>query len=166
MSSHFTVANIKYVARETLKNWVLQGHTNLGSNFLIIDVRDSDYVGGHIIHSLHIQSSDFKNQNSLKTLNYVLSQMIMRKADTIVFHCMLSQQRGPSSSMRFMRFLNEKKDMLQNTENESDIATLEFIDNIKICVLQGGFSKWQDLYGEDPKLTESYQKDIWKFGSY
>lgn len=35
----------------------------------------------------------------------------------------------------------------------------------KVLVLKGGFTEWQEKYGEDKRLTEGYQKDIWEFGS-
>ena len=33
----------------------------------------------------------------------------------------------------------------------------------RVYVLRGGFTEWQEKYGEDEKLTEGYQKDIWEF---
>jgi hypothetical protein len=33
-----------------------------------------------------------------------------------------------------------------------------------VLVLRGGFEKWQEVYGEDEKLTEGYQKDLWENG--
>ncbi|KAG0687539.1 hypothetical protein C6P40_002202 [Pichia californica] len=158
MSKVFTVADIKYLTDPTLKTWILQGHTNLGSKFQVIDVRDSDYVGGHIINSLHIESAKFKNDTTLETISGLLNRLREKDQDTVVFHCMLSQQRGPSSAMKFMRFLNER------LENPTDSTELEFIKNMKVYVLLGGFGKWQQEYGEDPTLTENYAKDIWKYG--
>lgn len=29
-------------------------------------------------------------------------------------------------------------------------------------VLDGGFTQWQERYGEDGRLTEEYAKDIWQ----
>lgn len=149
----FTVADVKYIDGSTLRTWILQGHTNLGSKFQIVDVRDEDHVGGHIIHSIHIPSTKF-NDN----LSTLLQRLEEQKKDTVIFHCMLSQQRGPSSAMRFMRYLNEKLEM---SEDEQEC---EFIENMNICILRGGFGKWQSSYGDDPRLTDSYQKDIWKYG--
>ncbi|GAV30564.1 hypothetical protein PMKS-004078 [Pichia membranifaciens] len=154
----FTVADIKYILDSTLKSWILQGHTSLGTPFQVIDVRDSDYVGGHIINSLHIESNKFKNEKSAETLSNLLKKLRENGQETVVFHCMLSQQRGPSSAMRFSRYLNERI----NASNDED--ELAFIENIKIYVLRGGFGRWQQEYGEDPQLTENYAKDVWKYG--
>lgn len=35
----------------------------------------------------------------------------------------------------------------------------------KVYVLQGGFTMWQEKYGQDKDLTEGYEKDIWEFGT-
>lgn len=32
----------------------------------------------------------------------------------------------------------------------------------KVCVLRGGFSKWQEAHGSDERLTEAYVKDLWE----
>ncbi len=34
----------------------------------------------------------------------------------------------------------------------------------KVYVLDRGFVGWQERYGEDPRLTEGYRKEIWKEG--
>jgi hypothetical protein len=34
----------------------------------------------------------------------------------------------------------------------------------KVYVLDRGFMRWQELYGEDERLTEGYVKEIWKDG--
>ncbi|CAE7173737.1 Rhodanese protein [Pyrenophora teres f. teres] len=35
----------------------------------------------------------------------------------------------------------------------------------RVYVLKGGFTEWQEKYGEDGELTEGYEKDVWEFGS-
>ncbi|KAJ9635918.1 hypothetical protein H2199_008272 [Coniosporium tulheliwenetii] len=64
------------------------------SSLAIIDVRDSDHIGGHIRSSTHVPSSslDFKIPELIRTL---------RDKETVVFHCALSQQRGPSAALRY-----------------------------------------------------------------
>lgn len=34
----------------------------------------------------------------------------------------------------------------------------------KVYVLKGGFVEWQEVFGEDTRLTEGYEKSIWKEG--
>ena len=58
----------------------------------------------------------------------------------VVFHCALSQQRGPSAALRYMR----ERDRLLGPDNKDQ----------EVLVLDGGFTKWQEKYGEDKQLTE------------
>lgn len=71
----------------------------------------------------------------------------VKQSDDIVFHCALSQQRGPSAAMKFLRSVQDGD-----------------LDGKSVWILRGGFTRWQELYGEDNEVTEGYQKDIWKFG--
>jgi Cdc25 family phosphatase len=113
------------------------------SNIAIVDVRDSDHVGGHIRGSTWVPSSelDFRVPELIRTL---------KDKEVVVFHCALSQQRGPSAALRYLR---EKRRIEGEGKGEQ-----------KVVVLDGGFTKWQEKYGEDERLTEGYQKDVWEFG--
>ncbi|OQD68094.1 hypothetical protein PENPOL_c003G08890 [Penicillium polonicum] len=67
----------------------------------------------------------------------------------VVFHCALSQQRGPSAALRYAR---ERESTLGAEENQKQ----------QVFVLEGGFVEWQQKYGNDTKLTEAYAADIWE----
>lgn len=69
--------------------------------------------------------------------------------EQVIFHCSLSQQRGPSAALRYAR---ERARILGDEECEKQ----------KVSVLDGGFVQWQEKYGEDVRLTEAYAKDIWQ----
>ncbi len=157
-SKLFNVSDVKYLDPQTLKEWILQGRTNLGSKFVVVDVRGDDHVGGHIINSVHIKSGKFKDESSTTTMSSLLHSMRQERQETVVFHCMLSQQRGPSSAVKFMHYLNRK------LESSNDEEEIKFIEGLQINILRGGFSSWQSLYGEDINLTANYAKDIWKYG--
>ena len=64
----------------------------------------------------------------------------LRDQDTVVFHCSLSQQRGPGSALRYLR---ERQSMVQGGRagERKDGKPLE--EAQKVLVLDGGFSKWQ-----------------------
>jgi Cdc25 family phosphatase len=56
----------------------------------------------------------------------------LKDEETVVFHCVLSQQRGPSSALKYLRgrdamFGEQIRDAKQ-----------------KVYVLDGGFQKWQE----------------------
>lgn len=103
---------------------------------------DLDHVGGHIRSSTWVPSS---------TLDVRMPELVRTLKDTekVVFHCALSQQRGPSAALRYAR---ERESVLGAEESRKQL----------ICVLEGGFVEWQDKYGKDGTLTESYVEDIWQ----
>jgi Cdc25 family phosphatase len=141
--------------------------STLPANTAIIDVRDSDHIGGHIKGSTWVPSStlDYKTPELIRTL---------RDKEVVIFHCALSQQRGPSAALRYLR---EKERLgvgsVEGVAEEGDVC-VEKRDGEekgdgkakeqKVFVLQGGFTMWQEKYGEDEMLTEGYQKDVWEFG--
>ncbi|KAF1995408.1 hypothetical protein P154DRAFT_580847 [Amniculicola lignicola CBS 123094] len=182
--SDITISDLEQISREELaERFKKSPNGGLPKNIAIIDVRDSDHIGGHIRGSTWVPSSDldFRTPELIRTL---------KDKDTVVFHCMLSQQRGPSAALRYLREKgrldhlgittskgvgeegNEavEKGQLENKEGEpaEQAEGAEGAEGKrkrqKVVVLDGGFGKWQEKYGEDGNLTEAYQKDIWEFG--
>lgn len=72
----------------------------------------------------------------------------LKDKEQVVFHCALSQQRGPSAALKYVR---ERERMLGEEESKKQ----------QVLVLEGGFVAWQQVYGQDPTLTEGYVKDLW-----
>ena len=64
-----------------------------------------------------------------------------------MFHCALSQQRGPSAALRYIR---ERKRLLAMTAKGAVREDSEYsngkVENPeqKVLVLEGGFVKWQE----------------------
>lgn len=105
----------------------------------------ADYLGGHIKGSTNVPSNQ---------LDAILPTLVRKLKDkqAVVFHCTLSQQRGPSAALRYLR------------ERDGVLATLG-IDAVApqaVYVLDRGFSGWQAVYGEDQRLTEAYRKELWQ----
>eukprot|EP00761_Pharyngomonas_kirbyi_P013347 gb/GECH01013375.1/.p1 GENE.gb/GECH01013375.1/~~gb/GECH01013375.1/.p1 ORF type:complete len:160 (+),score=44.38 gb/GECH01013375.1/:1-480(+) len=119
---------------------LIQGLENNPDEWLIIDVRDVDFDGGHIPSCLHIPFSEFEQH-----LNEVLEQCQERKH--VVFYCMYSQQRGPSCASILASKLADTP--LPNN------STLE------INVLNGGFHEWCKRFKDDPHLVEGYAPEFW-----
>uniref|UniRef100_A0A5B6ZSP5 arsenate reductase (glutathione/glutaredoxin) n=1 Tax=Davidia involucrata TaxID=16924 RepID=A0A5B6ZSP5_DAVIN len=91
-------------------------------NLAIVDVRDDERsYHGHIAGSLHYASDTFYE----KIPNLIQA---VRGKDTLVFHCALSQVRGPKCARRFADYL-------------SDIKEDAGIKNI--MVLERGFNGWE-----------------------
>lgn len=93
-----TVATLQRISRERLSSLLLSPES---SKVAIVDVRDDDHVGGHIRSSIHVPSS---------TLNYRSAEIVDTLADKeiVVFHCSLSQQRGPGAALRYLRERDSK----------------------------------------------------------
>ncbi|KAF2156745.1 Rhodanese-like protein [Myriangium duriaei CBS 260.36] len=136
--SNLNISTLQRISPSALAT-ILRQPPNARPNIAIIDVRDSDYIGGHILgcRNVPVHTHDTAMPELVRTL---------RSADIVVFHCALSQQRGPASALRYARERERKG------EGQS------------VVVLEGGFSRWQELYGEDKELTEAYQKDLWEYG--
>jgi 3-mercaptopyruvate sulfurtransferase SseA len=89
-----------------LREWVLskqpQSTTNktksssfsppIPKTFKIIDVRDDDYIGGHIPGSLNVPSQQLTSQ-----IDSLVDEL--KDYEAVVFTCALSQQRGPNVSI-------------------------------------------------------------------
>ena len=137
-----------YITRETLSDLLLSP-LDSRPTLAIIDVRDEDHVGGHIKTSTHVPSA---------TLDYRIPELVrtLRSKDQVVFHCALSQQRGPGAARRYLgereRVLRlEKETTAQHTDSAKDLCpTAEpkeappMVTHQKVYVLDGGFVKWQE----------------------
>ncbi|KAI9821187.1 MAG: hypothetical protein M1827_003921 [Pycnora praestabilis] len=182
-----TVATLNRISRERLSSLLLnqQKSSPSQSPIAIIDVRDDDHVGGHIAGSTHVPSS---------TLDYRTAELVrtLKPKSIVVFHCALSQQRGPSAALRYQR---ERKRLLGDDAGASKAAKEEpkiaregmvmgeegmnfekvsgsvekgevteegKVQGQEVYVLDGGFVKWQEKYGEDERLTKAYSKEIWQ----
>ena len=138
-----TFSSLRFIPRESLASMVLSS-TPSTSKIAIIDVRDADHVGGHIAHSMHFPSPN---------LDYQMPTMLRKCAekDVVVFHCALSQQRGPSAALRYLRerdakAAKDRKDMGSPAfEAEGGLAAEGGeVKEQDVFVLDGGFVKWQE----------------------
>ncbi|TGO11384.1 hypothetical protein BTUL_0111g00340 [Botrytis tulipae] len=183
--STITIGNLPRLSSKALSDILLShASSNLDApskpeNLAIIDVRDDDHIGGHIKHSTHVPSS---------TLDYKIPELVrkLKDKDTVVFHCALSQQRGPSAALRYIRERERimgagagmsagsvgeaMKKNKEAAENKGDDGEWEDVEEKsekkeqKVYVLDQGFVGWQEIYGEDSRLTEGYRKEIWENG--
>lgn len=80
----------KKVTPSELRDWLRASPESLA----IIDVRDDDHYGGHILGS-----KNYPSHKLADNLPGIIEQTKDKKR--IVFHCSLSQQRGPKASRMF-----------------------------------------------------------------
>ncbi|KAH8805007.1 hypothetical protein F5884DRAFT_735834 [Xylogone sp. PMI_703] len=175
----YTIANLPRITSKELSALLLKQNeivqTAAERRIAVIDVRDADHVGGHINTSTHVPSS---------TLSHAIPALVHKLAEKeiVVFHCALSQQRGPSAALAYLRARErllgpgsgvvEEKKRDEGSMNGGELTEVgEVKDQGKngdvkqrVYVLEGGFVGWQELYGEDERLTEAYSKELWKDG--
>ncbi|KAH8114718.1 Rhodanese-like domain-containing protein [Phellopilus nigrolimitatus] len=113
------------------------------TDYVVFDVRDDDRVGGHILGSVHAPSNTF-----LERVRDLVEQT--KDVPTVVFHCALSQARGPKAA----RIYSDLRSELEEKEGKEEKAHAVF-------VLRGGFTEFQLRHRNDPKLIESWDKDVW-----
>lgn len=139
--SKYSLADLKYINTHTLRSWFRNGSPN--GKFAVIDVRDDDFIGGHIKGCYHYPAATF-----VETLPELQAKLKQNNINDVVFHCALSQVRGPSSTLKFLRANNDSGD--------------EVLKVLRVFVLKGGFTRWQQDYGEDEEVTEGFNKELWR----
>jgi Cdc25 family phosphatase len=178
--SAITIANLPRLTRENLAAVIQTSPLNpeKDSKVAVVDVRDSDHVGGHIMGSIHAPAP---------TLDYRLPELVreLKDKDKVVFHCALSQIRGPSAALRYIRererlfpvssevpaeaaatsrdSSNRAPEQTEEGEEGKASGTMPATKQ-KVYVLEGGFVQWQEKYGKDERLTDAYDEEVWKYG--
>lgn len=119
----------------------------------------TDHIGGHIQGSLHFPS---------RTLDATMPTLLrkLEGKETVVFHCALSQQRGPGAALRYLREREAaaaRKGKGAKGEVEEEEGQGKGKDQT-VFILDRGFVGWQENYGTDERLTEKYSKELWQDG--
>ncbi|KAI9896079.1 hypothetical protein N3K66_008979 [Trichothecium roseum] len=135
-----SVADLRRMSSKTLAERILAERELPEQTYAVIDVRDDDYIGGHIKGCTNVPS---------RQLDAMMPTLVRRLKDkeVVVFHCMLSQQRGPAAALRYLR--------------ERGAAATGAGEGPVVYVLDRGFTGWQEVYAEDERLTEGYRKELW-----
>jgi Cdc25 family phosphatase len=116
----------------------------------VVDVRDDDREGGHIPQSLHLPSTQFLTAGADALMSEIQSTLSQSMRHRVVFHCMLSQVRGPKCARIFYDMVQQKQ-----------------ADNVQVFVLRGGFSAWHDANATTrPDLIEDYDAERWRQGFF
>ncbi|KAH7827609.1 putative Cdc25 family phosphatase [Monocercomonoides exilis] len=106
---------------------------------IIVDVRDEDYENGRLPRSIHYPSDTF-----LLNLNDLITEIAnMKPIPThIVFHCYLSQRRGPKSAKYFLELSSSR------------------LPHCVVSILKGGWEEWYiRFHGDQSKVKPIENKD-------
>lgn len=129
---------IEYIEPQVLK----EALANKESGFVIIDVRDSDWTGGNIKGSINVPSSSriWDLDAGTSEAQKFVSGFLERR-ETVVFHCLKSQVRGPACAKIFVQ--------VARTVAGGGAAP-------KVLVLKGGFETfYQRFKDENAALFEN-----------
>ena len=153
-SNLITLSSLTYVQAPTIAQLLLEPAEK--AKIAIIDVRDSDHIGGNISGSqwVPVNELDVKMPELVRTL---------KDKEKVIFHCMLSQQRGPKAALSYARAKQraQHKEAKEAAEEGKSNVKAEDKKKQEVCVLEGGFGSWQARFGEDSRLTDDYVSDIW-----
>ncbi|DBA02876.1 TPA: hypothetical protein N0F65_005903 [Lagenidium giganteum] len=126
---------MEYVSPRDLADTLRQTPTADARRPLIIDVRDDDFAGGHIRGAVNLPQRNFEEDDDVDKLVETF-----KDKPVVVFHCMMSQVRGPFCARRFASRLDV---VLKNADHKPEVK-----------VLHGGFQQFARMYGNDPDLVE------------
>jgi len=126
---------MKYITREDLAEIIKNDRNKPGTDYLVVDVRDDDFVGGNIKGAKNVPSENFTKG---------LSELVKETRDIpkVVFHCTYSQIRGPKAARGYEEALGDSQK--------------------EIVVLRDGFAHFQAKYKNDSKLVENWDNAVWE----
>eukprot|EP01083_Nonionella_stella_P011960 33946_1 len=181
----FGLNDVQYLKRQKLIRMLHdQKIQKQKGKYIIIDVRDKDYVGGHIVGSVHIPQIEIEKHWPTIIDKYNIIPLI-------IFHCQYSEIRAPAAYQRYSFLLKsliglytKTKAKKQKAPSASDLDTIikfqsiEFTLNDSIVhnlsnqthiVMDGGF------YGfvcdalknpQDLTLIEEFDKNMYCSQTY
>lgn len=103
---------------------------------VIFDVRDDDFVGGHIRSAINLPYDEFE-----KRVEEIVAQYSNHK--NIIFTCMFGQLRSPAAALAFIAKLPDKS-----------LAE-------SVYVLQGGFQEFIRVHHGDEAIIVEFDPTLW-----
>jgi rhodanese-related sulfurtransferase len=130
----------KYISADELSA-IIKSNKLPRKDYLVVDVRDADFIGGHIPNCLNSPSATFADK---------LDDLVKDTKDVpqVIFHCALSQLRGPKAARQYK---------IRRDELLGDIDTPQ-----EVLILRGGFTEFQERFKDDTQLVEDWSKDVWE----
>ncbi|KAF4635016.1 hypothetical protein G7Y89_g3080 [Cudoniella acicularis] len=110
--------------------------------FLLVDVRRTDWEGGTIKTSLNLPAQSF--YQARKTLLDLCERASIKK---VIFYCGASNGRGP-------RCANWMQDYI------TDVSKFGHKSSVKVLVLKGGIKGWVREF--EGSMMESFEEEYWK----
>ncbi|KAJ2761807.1 Cdc25 phosphatase Ibp1 [Coemansia nantahalensis] len=135
-----------YISADELASIVGDPAKTPGVDYLIVDARDEDYQIGHIPGAVNVPAHDIRLRAGKLIDKY-------RAVPLVVFHCALSQQRGPKSARIYSEIVQAR---LETEQPGSPLASQT------VQVLRGGFVGWAERFRRTkPELIEDFDQARW-----
>merc|ERR1712087_1040964 len=99
------------------------------ARFVVVDLRKSDYSGGHVKGSMQVPSMEV-----IGNTDKIIKQL--ENYDLVIFHCMISMHRAPQCAQYY----------------KSRLHALG--RNQAVVILEGGYSRWREMFSRNPALIE------------
>ncbi|KAI8058591.1 Rhodanese-like domain-containing protein [Syncephalis plumigaleata] len=150
--SHCSGQNtVEYIDSDELASLLRNRELTPRVDYVIIDVRDDDFEGGNIVSAINVPSHRLLEQ---------LPSLIKEYAHVprIIFHCALSQVRGPTSAGIYHQTVLQ----MRNTKGAKDDSDATSSITQQVLVLRGGFALWQAKFKDTTDLIENYNRDLWE----
>ncbi|KAJ2554849.1 Cdc25 phosphatase Ibp1 [Coemansia sp. RSA 1933] len=117
-----------------------------GVDYLVVDVRDEDYKVGHIPGAINVPAHEMRTATARLLRDYSTVPML-------VFHCALSQVRGPKSARIYSEALAET---LETAEPGCPLFAQS------VYILTGGFTSWVYRFRDtEPELITAFNEQLW-----
>ncbi|KAJ5486052.1 hypothetical protein N7530_000352 [Penicillium desertorum] len=126
------------ISREELVQWIRDGK-QAGKDFILVDLRRTDYEGGTIQGSLNLPA-----QSLYPTIPTLYSLVSNSTVKYVIWYCGSSAGRGTRAAGWFADYLEDQQD----TE-------------IKSLVLSGGIKGWAAAGPEYTSLMTEYDASVW-----
>lgn len=131
--------NVKELQPKILVEWI----ENNNNNFIVVDVRNSDYGPFKIINSIHRSANDLTNDYNLyKEMKQLINEL--KIYENVVFHCAYSMVRGPKCAALYSKI---RQDIIQQKDNDN-------FNVQNVYVLEGGIVDWLRYYRDQEHLIE------------
>ena len=125
------------ISPEQLANWLQHPCSTSFNQVIVLDARFSyEFRDGQIRGAINVLT--------FKKLKHIYRSHIGRKV-VLVFHCELSQDRGPTLIQVF-----------RNYDRDQNIPSYPKVNYPDIYILDGGFSNFYDLYKDSNLIIGSY----------
>ncbi|PSS08814.1 hypothetical protein M430DRAFT_109582 [Amorphotheca resinae ATCC 22711] len=112
------------------------------SQFVLVDVRRTDWEGGTIKSSLNLPAQSF--YQTRKTLLDLCDRASIKQ---VIFYCGSSSGRGPRCASWMQDYID-------------DIAKFGRKTDLKVLVLEGGIKKWVKDFGGS--MMEGFEEKYWE----